>query len=198
VVRYFAAKSAPLEIAYGTVTSWANIISLFTWIFAVVVLILSHVMRVTRARVERRARLESICIMIGLVFFLLLGLSDPKLEQSTTFTLLYMGILGNIFTAIAATVITHWNYHIYRRIISFSFEPEFIAFLLIYVFTYFREMTLFGALVPITIPIGDWIEKVPYMAANRGLTIATAIGTFIVAIRALVAREPGMIEMEMA
>ena len=61
-----------------------------------------------------------------------------------------------------------------------------------------REMGAVVAYIPQFEVIGDWIMKVPYTASNRGAMIAAGIGVVVLAIRALVGREPGLIEMEMA
>ena len=61
----------------------------------------------------------------------------------------------------------------------------------------FRSIALITYNVPLTFTIAEWIEKVAYSTTARAITIVSAIGTLILAVRALVGKEPGIIEMEM-
>jgi len=196
VIQYLV-KYEPIDVARGSVLVWSNIITLLVWSFAIVILIINNSMRlVGKVKTDRRLKYESAIILGTMIFFILLAFSDPKQEASATFSTVYLGIGGAITMATWAVAITHFSYNIWKRIVTSALTPEIIVFLLIYFFTFFREMTIVTTYFPQAVVIGDWIEKVPYATAMRAVTIITAVGTLIVALRALAGKEPGMIEME--
>jgi hypothetical protein len=57
-------------------------------------------------------------------------------------------------------------------------------------------MSLTVAIWPGFKDIGDWIFQIPYVASYRAITIVGATGTLIIAVRALLRKEVGIIEME--
>jgi len=69
--------------------------------------------------------------------------------------------------------------------------------LLAWLLTYMRELSFFVFIFPPMALIGDWIEMFPFAAASRALLLSTAVGACIIAARALLGREPGLIDMEM-
>jgi hypothetical protein len=73
---------------------------------------------------------------------------------------------------------------------------ESAAMMAVWFFITLREMASVVVFFPQIEAIGDWIMKTPYMASNRGVMIAAGIGIVILAVRALVGKEPGLIEME--
>jgi hypothetical protein len=178
---------------------WANIVSLIVWLFANVVLIINNSRRVLRAKEDRRLWYESIIILASTAFFLLLALSNPaQMEKNTNYVTVYKVLIGAIYLGIEATAITYQNYNIIRRLSTQRFTPEVVVLVLSCVITLLRGMTAITYNYPQVFAVGNWVEQVAYGSASRAATVVLAIGSLILATRALVGREPGIIEMEMA
>ena len=58
------------------------------------------------------------------------------------------------------------------------------------------NMPFFRFYLPALGPVGLWIAQVPHAAAHRAGLIGAAVGAIIVGIRALVWKEPGLMEVE--
>jgi len=178
---------------------WANIVSLIVWLFANVVLILNNSRRVLRAKEDRRLWYESILILASTAFFLLLALSNPaQMEKNTNYVTVYKVLIGAIYLGIEATALTYQNYNIIRRLSTQRLTPEVVVLVLCCVIQWLRGMTVITYNYPQVFAVAEWVEKVAYSSATRAATVVLAVGSLILAIRALVGREPGIIEMEMA
>jgi hypothetical protein len=59
-----------------------------------------------------------------------------------------------------------------------------------------HDLPLWTATIPVVAPIAEVIMDIPYVAAQRGILLASATGTVILGIRALIGKEPGLLEME--
>jgi hypothetical protein len=63
-------------------------------------------------------------------------------------------------------------------------------------FSMFRNSTLLVYFWPPFYDVGVWIETVIATTVIRAFVTAAAVGTVVLTIRALVGREPGLIELE--
>jgi len=198
VVQYFI-KYEPLDALRGQTLIWANIVSLWVWAFANVVLVLNSSRRVSRARQEDpRAWYESAFTLATIVALLLIAFIDPvKLDQNPIYSTIYKGLIGAIYLGIESTAITYQVYNIWRRLVTARITPETLVIIVTFLLMGFRSIALLTYSVPQTFIIAEWIEKVAYTTTTRAITIVSAVGTLILAIRALVGKEPGIIEMEM-
>jgi hypothetical protein len=140
---------------------------------------------------------ESIVILAMLILFIGLALSEPdKLDGSYLFQTFYIVLAGNVYLATESLNITHLMFNAWRRVVQSKFTPEILVLLLTFAFRWFREMSLTVAIWPGFKDIGDWIFQIPYVASYRAITIVGATGTLIIAVRALLRKEVGIIEME--
>jgi hypothetical protein len=198
VVQYLFAVPVIDQIR-GEILTWANIVSLWVWLFANVILILNHSTRVMRAREDRRLWYESIIILATIAFFIIIAVSDPvNMEKGPTYTTIYKVLIGAIYLGAEASGITYQNYNVLRRLALQRFTPEVVVLLITCVFMWLRPMTAITYNYPWVFAASEWIEKVAYGSATRAATVVLAIGTLFLAIRALATKEPGIIEMEMA
>jgi hypothetical protein len=199
LIQYFVVIQ-PVDILRGAMLSWANIISLMIWLYANAVLIIVHTRRISAGSKERRRDFfESIIILGTFLFFIVIALSDPaNLDRSYIYTLIYAQFAGDIFVATEAVAVTHTAYNIWKRVSQSRFTPEILVLIFVFVTMWLRDIIFVTFYVPQLKMFGDWVEAVPYLTVNRAITLTTAIGTLIVAIRALVGKEPGIIEMELA
>jgi len=199
LIQYFVAFQ-PVDVVRGAILSWANIISLMIWLFASVVLIMVHTRRVSAgSKGSRRDYFESIIILGTFLFFVVIALSDPaNLDRNYVYTLIYAQFAGDIFVATEAVAVTHTAYNIWKRVCQSRFTPEILVLVFVFIAMWLRDIIFVTFYVPQAKMFGDWLEAVPYLTVNRAITLTTAIGTLIVAVRALVGKEPGIIEMELA
>jgi hypothetical protein len=199
MIQYFVSWQ-PLDVVRGATLQWSNIISLFIWIYATVLLIANNVRRIVMGRARastHRDWYESIIIIVTFGIFIALGFTEPgKLDQSALFTTYYTILIGAIYLGSEATGITHTTYNIWRRIVTSSLTPEILAFLFVFFFKTMRQMSLVVWAVPQVAIIGDWISLAPFTSSYRAITLGAAIGTLVLSIRALVGREAGLIEAE--
>ena len=197
-VQYFI-KYAPLDALQGQTLIWANIVSLWVWAFANVVLVLNALRRVSRARQEDpRAWYESAIMLASIVVILLIAFIDPaNLDRNPIYSTIYKGLIGAIYLGIESTGITYQVYNILKRLVTARITLETLIIIVTYLLMGFRSIALITYNVPLTFTIAEWIEKVAYSTTARAITIVSAIGTLILAVRALVGKEPGIIEMDM-
>ena len=199
-IEYFGIENPIMKGLVTEFLGWGSMIALISLSFGYFSLMLMHVQRI-RARtrgsegVSGTLLFKSIVVVASFVLLMLLGLGEGKGQMGE----MYMFWFTATVAMAGATWWQEWTHHFYApfrmfRITTIETATLFLSWLLICL----REMGAVVAYIPQFEAIGDWIMKVPYMASNRGAMIAAGIGVVVLAIRALVGREPGLIEMEMA
>jgi hypothetical protein len=73
---------------------------------------------------------------------------------------------------------------------------ESAAFFAAWILTYFRETSSLVTFFPPFLSIGDWIMAVPHNAVMRAALVVAATGSTVLGVRAIVFREPGLVEAE--
>jgi len=192
VIEYFVVPYPPLKAVREELTLWASIIFNFAAIFGYTTLVLNHARQIIE---RKRARpFYSSAVKLGtLAAFGLLGLLSPGGAAGSQYTTLYMYIVGYA----AAGMYTAWVHHPYNvyRFFRLSSVQSTIMFLA-WLFTVFRELSVIIAIYPPLYDIGTWVEAVPNTAVQRAALAAAGVGTLILGVRAIVGKEPGLIEME--
>lgn len=87
------------------------------------------------------------------------------------------------------------TYASYRYLRPTSVEAAVLVIMAL--FSMFRGTTLLTYIWPPFYDIGVWIETVVATSVIRAFTTAMSVGTIVLVIRALVGKEPGLIELEL-
>jgi len=201
IAEYFTANpelkppiKSPLTPLTSELTAWGTIIYAFTLLFGYVGLLRYQARRVQQRKTTRLAVLGGTCIGAAAVFTIL-GIVLPGGITGSQFRMWYTYIVtfagGGMYTAWV-----HHPYNSYRyfRLTSIESAMMFLSWILICL----RELSMFVAIWEPFYAIGTWIEGVPNTAVQRAALAAYGIGSLVLALRALVWKEPGLVEMEMA
>jgi len=199
-VQYFnpdSSASNPLNSFKTGLLGMGTSVALLVQIFGVFTLLLWR----TRSVVRRtgginRQVYSSVVFLLVFVIFILLGLSTPQLNNGATYQLLYMTFIGTLTTTATGIKFVHHAFWTFRLFASVS-TPESAVLFLAWLFTYIRESAFLTAAWSGFQLIGDTIELYVFAAASRALLLSTAVAAMIIAARALVGKEPGLIDMEM-
>jgi hypothetical protein len=192
VIRYFF-EYLPLENLASTLLNWGNIVTAFTILYSFTTLILMHLNQIRKSQPgKRRSIFKSVLIVVFIIIYLAVGLIYGT--GKGPYNELIIGTVGFISGVYAMEWAAHY-FTPYRALRITS--PETAVLFLCFIITTLREMTVISFLFPGVEPLGDWVAAVPAMAVNRAALAAAGVGTLVLGIRALVGREPGIIEMEM-
>jgi hypothetical protein len=192
VVQYFVPPYAPLTAAKDELGLWGSIIYTFVLLFGYIALIMSNVRRVMDPNRSRRTYL-SVLWLGALAAYIVLGLVLQGGSTGSQYKMLYMYIALYAGAGMNASWIIH-SYNSYRYLRFSSVATS--LFLLAFVFVVCRELSVMVAVYPPLYDIGSWIEQVVNGPAQSASLACAGVGTLILATRALVGKEPGLIEME--
>ncbi|MEM2922391.1 MAG: hypothetical protein QXF26_08770 [Candidatus Bathyarchaeia archaeon] len=178
-------------------TLWGTIVAAFTLMFAFTVLLWSNIRRSVRRGERLRDRVRSLVLLAIFIVFSIVALSDPvKLTGSEMFSLLYTNTIGLASYGMLIGMHLVFTWAAIKKMQVLPNIETFIMFVF-FVFEIFAEaMTVMPALWSPFGDIGVWIKTVPNMVGQRAAVAAAGIGGVILALRALVWREPGLIELE--
>jgi hypothetical protein len=193
--HYFAVKNEPTRILNATVTQWTVIITAIAMLYGQVALILSRTRRLILRRGNRKTLYNDAVLIGSFLFVIILGLALPGGETDPTFVLVYSGTIALIEIGIGAL---RCVYHAWTsfRILSRVSTLEPAVFLVAFFLTALRELTSAVAILPPIGPAASWLMDVPNMAVTRAVVAAAGIGSLVLGMRAVVGREPGLIEVE--
>jgi len=193
VVQYFGAPYPPLKDLTSELLLWASLASVVAMAFGYATLILMHIQRLTRRKESSRELFRSSVILATIALFLVLGFILPGGQRGDAYQKIFADIVG-ILTPASQLYCFHHIFAPYRMFRPRT--PETMIMLAAFAFSVLRGMTMMVALWPPFAQIGDWIAWVPNMAAQRAALAAAGVGAVILAWRALVGKEPGLVEME--
>jgi hypothetical protein len=194
IAQYFV-DYEPLNIFVKEANNWGVIISTFTLLYGSILLLMGNI----RSLIARRSMKEvfnSAVFLFFMMLYIVVGVSDPRLTNSPAFLGLNAGVLGviNIILWMNATAFANWET---LKAVSRVRSVDGLAFLASFLFIVFFRMTVFLAIWPPFFSIGNWIITVPNVGVTRAALGAAAVGGVVLGIRALLGKEPGLIEMEM-
>jgi hypothetical protein len=196
IVEYFAPTFVPLQDLTTELTLWGTILYSCSLLYGIVILIMTMLRRAQQRRSGkftgwRAVAMSATCLGTALIYTLIaLGTGGTT---SVTFRFWYTFIIAYA----AGGMYTAWVHHPYNSYRYFRFNSvESGLMFLCWLFISFRELSSIVAVWPPFYDIGTWIEGVPNTAAQRAMLATTGLGAIVLGIRALVGREPGMIEVE--
>jgi len=206
IVEYFSVPSKPvtsyevaMRLTKDELVAWGVNMSAIAILFGQVMLLLRHGRILARGPTIRREygwrRLfESGVFMAAFLIFGLLALSDPKNVSGDLFTALYLAFIMKFAQGLGSCGWPAQVNAVFRAFKITSLETLTIA--TVYILVWLRYLTTFTAFVPGIAFVFDWVAAVPHAAAQRAGLIGAAVGAIVIGIRALVGREPGLMEYE--
>jgi hypothetical protein len=196
IVEYFLPYNVPLADLTKELTLWGTILYSCSLLYGITILVMTMIRRAIRRRSGkftgfRAVAMSATCLGTAVVFTILALATGGT--TSTTFRFWYTYIIAYAAGGFYSAWVHHpYNSYRYFRFTSIASSMMFIAWL----FISFRELSFFVALWPTFYDIGTWIETVPNTAAQRAMLATTGLGAIVIGIRAILGREPGMIEVE--
>lgn len=194
IVEYFTAY-APFTSVKAELQNWASIIGSLAILYASILVTASSIRTVIRRKMSRREVLKSVVFLCSLAFFLIYGMSDPRLISGTKFLLVYnltMGVMGSMVWVNANTWACWAGIHSLSRIRSIEALTVWFVTLLMLL----GGMTGLVALWPRLNDIYIWIMMYGDPAARLAAVAAAGVGGIILGIRAIIGKEPGLVEVE--
>lgn len=196
IAEYFVSYE-PLRSLKEELTTWSTIISLFVLLYGNVVVFIMNSRRLATRRTRGKDMFKSVCFIGSAAFFAIIAFaSGPKFTSGALFTLVWTVIYGTMGIGIALGSHTFFTWHAIRRLISVT-SLDAIVLLVSTVFSLFSYMTSLSVVFPQLLAIADWIKAIPNTASQRSALAAAAVGGIILGVRAIVGKEPGLIEREM-
>jgi hypothetical protein len=187
-------NSPQLDSVGNELVSWATTLSAWTLLFGYFVLMFSSIKTIaTRGQQTASDWYRRLIIFVSFVVFLVLGITLPGGWTGTDFYLVYQYLI--VYSGAGATVA--WlglTYAAYTVIRPRSIET--VVFLFAWTFRLLRDLPIWTMYLPQIQDVANWIMDVPSVGAQRGTLIATGIASIILGLRALIMREPGLIELE--
>lgn len=196
IVQYIILPQSSLDFVKTELTNWGILIATCAMFVSVIILLLMHFHKVTRGikAKERLTVLYSGTAIVSFFTYMILGSLWPGGVNSSTYTSIYVNTIAPIAIAMNALQLFYTTRAAYRAFRAYTLEA-FVMFISA-VLWLLRGMPVGAVLWSWLLPIADWITTAPSAAGTRGGTIAAAIGGLILAIRALIGKEPGLIEAE--
>lgn len=203
LLEYFV-DYKPLKTFVDNTVQWGTIISALSGVMALAFLVTNNVRGLSRnISAEKRdlKRLVGNAIFLGVyVMYIALGISDPKLEQGTNFTLLFITTTALISIGIYSMGEINASWMSILRLSNMNTLETYVLFAGFLIRSLVRPATttVFYAIFPNLVVVQDWLQYVPYGAVMRATNAAAGIGGIVLGIRALALKEPGLVEMEVS
>jgi hypothetical protein len=195
LIDYYVPKLPIIASTSSTFLAWGAMIALIQMSFGYLTLLRMHITRISRYQSEgfNDRTFKTIIVLGSFLLMTAIGIYEGQGNAGPSFLFWYQNLVAMAGVGTVLEWISHYTSPARMfKITSLESAAMFLTWLLIC----FREMPTVVVLFPFTETIGDWIMKTPYMASNRGVMIAAGIGIVILSVRALVGKEPGLVEME--
>jgi hypothetical protein len=195
LVEYFFAYE-PLTTLTDELSLWGVIITNGTVLFGSVALIIIKG-RSLFARPKTTKEVFDLVVFLGVVaLFVILGLVDPQGINGELFLMLYTPTLSMMSTTLWTNAHLYYTWAVIQRLVRVR-TLEILVLAVSCVFLIFYNTPATIAVIPQFHPIGEWIVTVLNKAVQRATAATIAVGGIVTVLRALVGKEPGLIEMEM-
>ena len=196
IAEYFLNIGA-LTSVKNEVLQWGVIITAFTTLFAYVVLVSSNAKTIARASAPMKNRVRSLILLVVIAVFCIAALMDPvKLTGGETFNFLYANIITTIGFGMSLGTHIVFTWAAIKKLQKIP-DIETLIMLICFTLEIFGDgMTMMPALLPAFSSAQSWIKLIPNMIGQRAAIAAAGMGAVILGLRALVWKEPGIIELE--
>jgi hypothetical protein len=189
----------PLQFVYDAFQDGYGMVKNVVQLYAAVILYLGAARMMvnyksySRSFVVRGATIIVFSIVLA-AFYLTSG---PDMENSAIVSQVNSVLQGSCTYGLFLARYGMMYYWVLRRFCEFR-TIDRIAQLAIWFLWTFRDMPILVQLVPGIDTFVDWLRQTLYTGALRGVLITVAVGSFVLSLRALIGREPGLIEAEIS
>lgn len=171
---------------------WGTVILATVFLFGYVFSVVGRIRSLNKARSTpfNKTTFANIVVMAIFVIFVLVIMTQGI--SSRLYSLLYQYLPGYV-----TPTGFHGYYDLYLLYRLFRFSDIYvILYFGVVLFRFLTDIGVVSYYVPALWNARQWIEYVPANAAYQATTLAGAVGLVILGVRALVGREPGLIELE--
>jgi hypothetical protein len=197
VLEYFAPATSEWKAVHGEVTQWGVIISACIFVYGGFTILAMHIGRVSRGlqnakeRAGRRLWNSSVFLATFVLFYIFAvfegGFGGPLAGMYSTYINGYIRGSFNL----------EWVFHVMAVYTMFRFTSIEATLLFAgWIVSVLRMTTMYVYYVPPLMDIGMWVTTVPAMAVMRAGYLAMGVSAVVLTARALVWKEPGLIEVE--
>jgi hypothetical protein len=188
----------PLQFVYNTFQDGYGMVKNVVQLYAAFVLYLGagrmlvNHRNYSRSFVVRAATIIAFSIVLAAFY-----LTQPEMENSAIASQVNSVLQGSCTYGLFLARYGMMYYWVLRRFCEFR-TIDRIAQLAIWFLWVFRDMPILVSFVPGIDTFVDWLRLTLYTGALRGVLITVAVGSFVLSLRALIGREPGLIEAEIS
>jgi hypothetical protein len=186
----------PLAFVYNAFQDGYGMVKNVVQLYAAFVLYLGAArMLVNHRNYSRSFVVRAATIIIFSIILAAFYLTQPDMENSALVSQVNSVLQGSCTYGLFLARYGMMYYWVLRRFCEFR-TIDRIAQLAIWFLWTFRDMPILVQLVPGIDTFVDWLRQTLYTGALRGVLITVAVGSFVLSLRALIGREPGLIEAE--
>jgi len=188
---------AALTSVKNEALQWGVIITAFTTLFAYTVLVSANAKTISRTSAPIKDRVRSLVLLLVIAVFCIAAITDPvKLTGGDAFNFLYSNLIVTIGFGMALGTHIVFTWAAIKKLQRIP-DIETVIMLICFTLEIFGDgMTMMPALWPALTSAQSWIKIVPNMIGQRAAIAAAGMGAVILGLRALVWKEPGIIELE--
>ena len=189
-------RTEPLQIVYTAFAETQGMVNIMVQLFSTVVLFLAAIRSIASYRTQETTLVtRNITIILSSIGLSLFFLSQPEMEQSVIVSSVNSLLQGACTYGLFVARYGMMYYWVLRRFCEFRTVDRMIQLAMWLLWTWRDTPVLMNA-TPWIEDVVDWIRFTLYTGALRGILFTVAIGSVIISIRALLGREPGLIEAE--
>jgi len=193
IIHYFAPTSVEFDRVHAEITQWGTILTAISFIYGYISILMIHARRLVVRKATGRELFGSVvlfgsflCIMA--IQFLIPGGIESDFSGQWQYYLISFS---------TTAVVIDWAFHPFACVRMFRVTSiEAAVMFLSWLFACLSVLPVWTLYIPALGPIGDWIGEVPMTATQRAALACTAVSSIVLAVRALVGKEPGLIEVE--
>ena len=193
---YFIDTPPPVANLVNEFYMWGVVISTIIALYGFVMMVGLSSLIVIKRKKDSRTVTNNVLILIGFCSFMILGLLTPGRELGASFMKIYIPIVAYFGSGFFFCIVV--RAHIAGAQYAFSKIRTLgaLMFFLAWLFVTIRDTSALVGYFPPFLDIGNWITNVPVKAGYVASFIAMGVATITLALRALIGREHGLIELE--
>lgn len=193
IIHYFVPETDVFNALKFEITQWGTILTAVAFIYGYISILLIHARRLMLRRAPTRELFGSVVLFGSFLAIMAIFFLVPEGIESDFSATWQFYLLGFATTAVGID----WAFHPFAcvrmfRVTSIEAAVMFLSWML----ACLSVLPAWNVWVPIIGPIGDWIGEVPMTATMRAALACTAVSSIVLAVRAIVGKEPGLIEVE--
>jgi hypothetical protein len=192
LIMYFFVPSNKDPIT-PEITQWGAIVTSASFIFGYLSIPLLHVRRLLARKADPKMLFGSAVCLVSLGIMLAINYLSPGGQSGVLYSTWNLYMIGFVNNGMRAD----WAWHPFTsfRVMKIT-AVESGFFVTSFVLAVLSQLPMVTYLAPIFGTIGDWIQYVPTNAAQRAGLACSGVSSIVLFVRAMVGKEPGLIEVE--